>query len=161
MTVVTVLETGGRYYTDRDSIKVAFRAIETAAGWMWPGPYLFRLVHGACPLRWVGKKPNRVPASADMLADSVARELLWAVVESTPGIPGFPAPWDTHGKAAGRIRNDWMVDYVRRQPGEKMCVAFPDPDSRGTWDCVSQARKAGIYTWIAAPGMGAEPEEAD
>lgn len=156
-TVVNVLVTGGRHYTDRDSILVAFRAIETAAGWRWPGPYRFRLVHGACPMRRV----NGRNASADMLADRVARQLLWEVVESAPGVAGFPAPWRQYGNAAGGIRNGWMVQRMLELDGERECVAFPDPDSRGTWDCVRRAREADIFTWVAAPGMGIEPDMSE
>lgn len=62
----------------------------------------------------------------------------------------FEADWPTHGKAAGPMRNRDMVTHCRvlhgRAPlGHKvLCVAFPAPDSRGTWDCIRQAVDARI-----------------
>lgn len=57
-----------------------------------------------------------------------------------------PAEWDKHGKAAGPIRNQKMVDL-----GATVCLAFPLPGSRGTAHCMSAARKASIPVWIFAP----------
>jgi hypothetical protein len=51
----------------------------------------------------------------------------------------FPADWDKHGKAAGPIRNRQMV-----QAGADLCLAFPFGESRGTWNCVNECKKAGI-----------------
>jgi hypothetical protein len=50
-----------------------------------------------------------------------------------------PADWDKHGKAAGPIRNQAMVDL-----GADVCLAFQIGDSRGTADCIRRAEKAGI-----------------
>lgn len=63
----------------------------------------------------------------------------WA--EATPGAEseGHPADWNTHGKAAGMIRNGAMVAL-----GAELCVAFPMLGSRGTWDCLKKAAEAGI-----------------
>ena len=52
-----------------------------------------------------------------------------------------PADWNTHGKAAGPIRNAEMVAL-----GADQCIAFPGENSRGTWDCVTKAKNAGIPT---------------
>lgn len=57
-----------------------------------------------------------------------------------------PADWNQHGKAAGPIRNQQMVNL-----GADVCLAFPAfpaGGSRGTWDCVSRAKVAGIPTYI-------------
>jgi hypothetical protein len=54
-----------------------------------------------------------------------------------------PADWNTHGKAAGPIRNQAMVDL-----GADLCLAFPRADSKGTWDCVRRAADAGIPVHI-------------
>lgn len=51
------------------------------------------------------------------------------------------ADWNAYGKAAGPIRNQRMVDM---DPRPAVCVGFPEPDSRGTYDCMDRARKAGI-----------------
>lgn len=50
-----------------------------------------------------------------------------------------PANWDLHGKAAGPIRNREMA-----QAGADLCLAFPLGQSRGTWNCVNECKKAGI-----------------
>lgn len=50
-----------------------------------------------------------------------------------------PADWGKHGKAAGPIRNQEMVDT-----GADICLAFPLGKSVGTWDCVRRAKAAGI-----------------
>ncbi|QNL30828.1 DprA-like DNA processing chain A [Mycobacterium phage Estes] len=40
---------------------------------------------------------------------------------------------------AGHLRNQAMVDF-----GADVCLAFPLKDSRGTYDCMKRAKKAGI-----------------
>ena len=50
----------------------------------------------------------------------------------------YPADWGTHGRAAGPIRNQEMLD--KEQPG--LVVAFPG--GRGTADMVNRAHQAGI-----------------
>ena len=53
----------------------------------------------------------------------------------------FHADWDKHGKGAGPIRNQEMVDAA----GPKaVCIAFHKNQSRGTGDCIARARKAGM-----------------
>lgn len=57
------------------------------------------------------------------------------------------ADWNTHGKAAGPIRNKEMVNL-----GADLCLAFPDhrkgQGSRGTWGCIELAHQAGILTLV-------------
>lgn len=60
----------------------------------------------------------------------------------------YPAKWDVHGKAAGPLRNQGMVD-----DGGDMCLGFPLPNSRGTVDCMRKARLVGIPTF-AVPWNG-------
>lgn len=50
-----------------------------------------------------------------------------------------PAEWDKHGKAAGPLRNQQMVDA-----GADLCLAFRYMGSKGTNDCVNRAGVAGI-----------------
>lgn len=50
----------------------------------------------------------------------------------------FMADWKKHGKAAGPIRNQQMLDEGKPH----MLVAFPG--GRGTADMVSRAKKAGV-----------------
>lgn len=62
------------------------------------------------------------------------------------------ANWSTWGKRAGPMRNAGMV-----QAGAALCLAFPDPDSKGTWDCVRRARETEIPTEVV-PGRRPEVE---
>lgn len=78
------------------------------------------VVHGDCP------------TGADAAADQVGR--LWGFE-----VEAWPADWDSHGKAAGPIRNQQMVNA-----GADLCLAFPLGESRGTRDCVRRADAAGI-----------------
>jgi hypothetical protein len=68
-------------------------------------------------------------------ADFMARKFAeWA------GIPvrTFPADWDAHGKAAGPIRNQQMLDEGKPD----IVVAFEG--GRGTADMIDRAEKAGV-----------------
>tara|TARA_R110002167_G_C12707228_1_gene655135 strand:- start:31267 stop:31620 length:354 start_codon:yes stop_codon:yes gene_type:complete len=68
-------------------------------------------------------------------ADSLARK--WAEDRMLP-VMEFPANWHRLGKAAGPIRNEWMVEY-----GEPdLVVAFPG--GRGTANMVRLATEAAI-----------------
>lgn len=69
---------------------------------------------------------------ADEIASRLAESMCMDVKE-------YAADWTTHGNAAGPIRNQQMVDA-----GADLCLAFPLPGSKGTWDCVRRCRKAGI-----------------
>lgn len=123
-----LLVTGSRDWTNADAIAFALGACCA----------LFdrrvTLIHGDCP------------TGADALADEIWR----ALVPDLPVEP-HPADWDLHGKAAGPIRNSEMVAL-----GADLCLAFPLEDSRGTRDCMSKAKAAGIPvieigedTWIS------------
>ena len=59
----------------------------------------------------------------------------------------FPANWQTHGKAAGPIRNQEMVNL-----GADICLAFWDGQSKGTADCIAKAVRAGIPVSITPKG---------
>lgn len=83
------------------------------------------IVHGACPHGGVD--------------ESAARWAHYVCATEEP----HPADWERFGKAAGPKRNQAMVDL-----GADICLAFPGPSSRGTWDCVKRARRAGIPTRI-------------
>jgi hypothetical protein len=52
------------------------------------------------------------------------------------------AEWDVHGRAAGPIRNQLMVDL-----GADMCVALIRDGSRGASQCADAAERAGIQTY--------------
>lgn len=49
-----------------------------------------------------------------------------------------PANWAAHGKSAGPKRNSQIVGMVDE------VLAFPSSSSKGTWDVVNKAKKAGL-----------------
>lgn len=59
----------------------------------------------------------------------------------------FPAHWETYGRAAGPIRNQRMLDEGRPEVVWAF-VTKPLPESRGTYDMVQQAWKAGVPTYV-------------
>ena len=65
----------------------------------------------------------------------------------------YPAKWDVHGKAAGPIRNQEMLDkeHTHDHPIE-LCLAFPLAQSRGTYDMMRRAHKAGIQVIVYRVG---------
>lgn len=74
---------------------------------------------------------------ADLMAYNAALAFGWKVEVHN-------ADWDTHGKRAGLIRNQHMVDL-----GADLCIAFSRNNSRGTAHCALAAEAAGIPTiWI-------------
>jgi YspA, cpYpsA-related SLOG family len=118
-----ILISGSRYWTDAHTISEAIgRAI---AG--FDGPVT--IVHGGA-------------RGADQLAAAVATTFGPHVT-----CERWAADWDRHGKAAGVIRNQEMVDA-----GADVLLAFPlhlsAGPSIGTRDCIRRAAKAGIPTVI-------------
>lgn len=79
------------------------------------------IVHGQCPYGGV---------------DRYAAE--WA--HDHPGATDEPHPAKIQGgRILGPERNSRMVAL-----GANLCLGFPAPTSRGTWDCLRKAEKAGI-----------------
>ena len=63
----------------------------------------------------------------------------------------YPADWTRHGKAAGHIRNQRMLDDGRPD----VVFAFVDKplaESRGTADMVRRARAAGVPVHVVTAG---------
>lgn len=171
MSVVWVLVTGAREFWRPEVVRVAFDAIEADYGWRGTGPHTFALIHGACPLRPVtvpvessdpdAPASRTVNASADMLADAEARRRRrWHVVESRPGVAGFPAQWG-FGRGAGHLRNRQMISFLRSKDGPKEVVGFPLAVSKrqpygntpGTSGCLQLAEEAGLRWWVAPLDM--------
>ena len=117
-----VLVCGGRNWTDQAVIKreLSYVFHERST----PNYNGLRVIHG-------GAK------GADNLAGIVAGIWSWPVEV-------YSADWATHGKGAGPIRNQQMLDQGKPQ----MVLAFPDPGSRGTWDMIRRAVTAGVETRI-------------
>lgn len=79
-------------------------------------------------------------------ADTLAHE--WAVANGIQTCV-HPAQWKTHGKRAGPIRNQEMLDY---HPEIDLCVALVDKplaQSRGTADMVRRAIRSQIHHVVA------------
>lgn len=70
-------------------------------------------------------------------ADALARH--WAEDNRVCYIE-VPAQWDNFGKAAGMLRNEWMIKYCDPQ----FVIAFPTQGSKGTWGMISLAKLQAI-----------------
>jgi len=81
-----------------------------------------KVIHGGC-------------SGADMISGVIAKEI---------GIPVqvFPADWKSHGRSAGPIRNQKMLDEGKPD----LILAFHNniDSSRGTKDMVKRAKKIGV-----------------
>jgi len=86
----------------------------------------FVIIHGAAK-------------GADSIAGEIARKQ--GVKEEE-----FPAEWNKHGKAAGPIRNQKMLDIGK----PNLVLAFHDniDSSKGTRDMIAKAKRAGIETRV-------------
>jgi hypothetical protein len=62
----------------------------------------------------------------------------------------FPADWDRHGRGAGPIRNQQMLD--EGQPDAVIAFTLNLSTSRGTRDMVRRSRRAGLPVWLPVPG---------
>ena len=110
-----VLVTGSRNYDDKD---ILFDAL---ADQYEPGMIV---VHGGA-------------RGADTLAGEWVKKMQTLGYQVVAEV--HPADWDRHGKSAGAIRNQEMVDA-----GADVCLAFPEGESRGTRHCMKAAERAGI-----------------
>jgi hypothetical protein len=68
----------------------------------------------------------------------IARKLKVAAIES---FPIDDEAWQIHGLSAGNIRNEEMLDT---DPVPDIVIAFPDDNSKGTYNCIDQALKRDI-----------------
>lgn len=83
------------------------------------------VIHGNC-------------SGADLTADRVARDKGWERRI-------FPALWNKHGKAAGPIRNQQMIDEGRPD----YALIFLSPHSKGTLDMKNRLEHCGVkYTLV-------------
>ena len=70
-------------------------------------------------------------------ADSLAVQ---AGIQLGISVEQYHANWEKYGRAAGPLRNQEMLDKGKPDA----VLAFPLPDSKGTWDMVRKAKAAGI-----------------
>lgn len=125
-----VLITGSREFNDARTVMRGITvAIETLIK-KFPDDKEIVIVHGAAK-------------GADTLAENYVHNTALYLSEKGYRIrqEKNPAKWDQHGRGAGPIRNQEMVDK-----GADICVAFVKVGAanRGTTDCANRARKAGI-----------------
>jgi predicted Rossmann-fold nucleotide-binding protein len=110
---VRVLVCGGREYADEEAVARALYAAREDTSQM-----IRCIIEGGA-----------------LGADRLARK--WASRCAVP-IVTYQADWQTHGKAAGPIRNQRMLDEGKPD----LVVAFPG--GRGTADMVRRAKAAGV-----------------
>ena len=108
---MVILVCGGRTYNNKDKVNEVLSSIHKETP-------ISVLIHGAAK-------------GADTLAGYWAREN--GIKEKQ-----YPALWNTHGKAAGIIRNQKMLD------DNKVDLVIAFPGGKGTADMVERAKKANI-----------------
>jgi hypothetical protein len=126
-----ILITGSRNWTDRQTL------CQVLLDLCWDlDKSVPVIVHGAAPgadslAAWwanaTGRKSEAHPADWERACDNNCHHK----PRTKNGKPYCPM--------AGHLRNQKMVDL-----GADICLAFPMPGSRGTWDCVRRAEQAGI-----------------
>lgn len=109
-----LLVCGGRDYRDEETVFLILDRIHIKRG-------IDCIIAGGAP-------------GADTLAAKWARSRRVALEE-------YRADWETHGKAAGPIRNRQML----REGKPDGVVAFPG--GGGTLSMIAMARKAGVLVW--------------
>lgn len=114
-----VLVCGGRDFNDESAVMNELLRLEEERG-----PFSL-VMHGAA-------------TGADTIADK------WARFERI-AIRAYPANWKKHGKAAGPIRNQRMIDDGKPD----LVIAFPG--GRGTADMINRAIAHGIEVIRPAP----------
>jgi hypothetical protein len=113
-----ILVTGSRNWTDLHTVEVALRKAYLQLG-RGALPDQVVVVHGGA-------------AGADSCAAVLAPRMGFQMEEHR-------ADWSKHGRAAGPICNQQMVDA-----GATVCLAFPLGKSIGTRGCMRMAAQAGI-----------------
>lgn len=134
MRLERVVVTGGRRFNDGARIEADLRALLPLG--------LRSVAHGAA-------------RGADALVESAVPRLVDMTNSSVFEVGRYPADWHGDGKAAGPRRNIHMLEAEKPD----IVLAYPDPDSRGTWHCVAEALARGVpvvawMPWAAADGLG-------
>lgn len=114
-----LLVSGGRTWTDESRLRDVLKVMRRNG--------FDVLRHGAC-------------RGLDRMAGTIGAELGFE-------IDPMPADWDTHGKAAGVIRNQAMLD---KEPTPKALAAFHNDldSSKGTKDMIERARRRKLATLL-------------
>lgn len=114
-----------------------------ARSWDYPGMIRKVLLHHG-----PGLVRHGAARGVDLIADRFVRNQM----QSHEGWDVDPHPvsdeqW-ARSKWAGNARNQRMVDA---RPRPTVCLAFPGPESRGTYDCIVRAAWAGIDVVVTLP----------
>lgn len=120
-TGIRVAVCGGRAFADEARIAAALNAVRGLYG------EFACLIHGGA-------------TGADTLAAQWANRRGITVIH-------YPAKWEQHGRAAGPIRNQMMIDHGRPD----VLVAFPG--GKGTLDMICRAKAARIPVIEIPPRM--------
>ena len=115
-----ILICGSRHWSDREAIE---KALQQALEYL-PKEDL-TIMHG-----WA--------KGADQIAEDLSNEY-------HIGIRGYPADWEKHGKAAGPLRNQEMIDAG---PDVVLAFTYNLEEAKGTKDTVTRARKANIPVFV-------------
>ena len=110
---------GSRNWHDADTIRREIMNL-----WANFGADSPKIIHGGC-------------RGADLIAERVANEIGFRTEQCR-------ANWTIHGRAAGPIRNAWMLKEFK----PRMVIAFAIRLSGGTFDMITKARKAGVEVRI-------------
>ena len=110
----TVLICGSRDWSDREAVRSWLSKLQD---WGYG-----TVIHGDC-------------RGADMIADEEARAMGFVVIP-------FPARWKKHGRAAGPVRNQQMINEGK--PDLVMYFHADLDQSKGTADMVERAEKHGV-----------------
>lgn len=115
-----VLVCGSRHWKDWQKLKERLDYI--------PGP--IHIVEGGAP-------------GADVMARqyAIGRKIPYTEV---------PADWKVHGKSAGPIRNRIMLDMLDSPQDEVIGFHEDFENSKGTKDCITEARRRGISTEVVS-----------
>ena len=122
-----IVVTGGRDFADAALVDYALNAVHAKHG-------ITELVHGGA-------------RGADSLCAS------WASRNRIP-VQQFRAEWNKHGKGAGPIRNQRMIDEGKPEAA----VAFAG--GSGTADMVNRCKAAGLSVWEVKSPIGRATEAA-
>lgn len=136
MIVQRLIVTGGREWTDSLWIESDLRALQRLG------------------LRRVAQGRAR---GADHIAEQAWRVVCDDFGSYSEASYAVDAQLDGPWPAAGNIRNRRMIDAevaLAIAAGERLLVgAYPDPASRGTWNCVADALRSGLPVAVATPDL--------
>lgn len=118
-----LLVCGSRGWTDREAIYAKLSSVHMRE-------HVTVLIHGDCE------------TGADRMATD------WASLQRIPKQECYHADWRAHGRAAGPLRNEFML----RESKPDRAIAFRcDGRSPGTDDMIRRLRKAGVPVEVVKP----------